>query len=166
MFRPEFARQTAARKPNAMVLLGGAALLLLAPRAHGQVVGTADTVPPSIEYGALYSAVELSTVFPDSKTFPDLVPDASPAGVLALYQAQKNQPGFNLASFVQQHFSAAPVPPGPTVNTAPPGTGLLDYVHSLWPVLTQTAVTVPAYSTLQPVPEPYIVPGGRFREGY
>lgn len=156
----------ASRARFAGLAIGAAALLLTAPSARSQVVGSADTTPPSIEYGALYSAVELSSVFPDSKTFPDLLPDAAPATELSLYQAQKDLPGFDLASFVQQHFSPAPVPPGPVVGTAPPGTSLLDYVTSLWPVLTQTAVTVPAYSTLQPVPRPYIVPGGRFREGY
>ncbi len=150
----------------AWLAIGGAAFLLATPSARSQVVGSADTTPPSIEYGALYNAVELSGIFPDSKTFPDLLPDASPASLLRLYQAQRDLPEFNLASFVKQHFSPAPVPPGPTVHTAPPGTSLLAYVTSLWPVLTQTAVTVPAYSTLQPVPEPYIVPGGRFREGY
>ena len=156
----------ASRVRIAGLAIGGAAFLLAAPSARGQVVGTADTTPPSIEYGALYSAVELSSIFPDSKTFPDLLPDAAPATELSLYQAQKDLPGFDLAGFVQQHFSPAPVPPGPVVGIAPPGTSLLDYVTSLWPVLTQTAVTVPAYSTLQPVPQPYVVPGGRFREGY
>ena len=150
----------------AMLAIGGAGFLLATPAARSQVVGSADVTPPSIEYGALYSAVELGGIFTDSKTFPDLLPDAAPASIVSLYQAQKDLPNFSLAGFVQQHFSAAPVPPGPVVNTAAPGTPLLGYVTSLWPVLTQTAVTVPAYSTLQPEPEPYIVPGGRFREGY
>jgi alpha,alpha-trehalase len=166
VWRPARPAARATRTHTFILAIGGAALLLATPAARSQVVGSADTTPPSIEYGPLYSAVELSSIFPDSKTFPDLLPDEAPSAVVSAYEAQKGQPGFNLASFVQQHFSPAPVPPGPTVNTAPPGTGLLAYVQSLWPVLTQSAKTVPAYSTLQPEPEPYIVPGGRFREGY
>ena len=151
---------------NGWFVMSSAAFLLGLPSAHSQQVGPADATPPSLEYGALYSAVELSNVFTDSKTFPDLLPDAAPAIELQRYQAQKDIPGFSLAGFVQQHFSATPIPAAPVVNPAAPGTSLLDYVTSLWPVLTQTAVTVPAYSTLQPEPQPYIVAGDRFRESY
>ncbi len=144
-----------------------AAALCVAPlAAAAQGVGPAYTTPPSIEYGDLYRAVELGGIFPDSKTFPDLIPIAKPASVLADYEAQKGGSGFDLAAFVASHFSSVPVPPGPTVNPAAPGTHLLDYVHGLWPILQQTNTTVPAYSTLQPLPYPYVVPGGRFREIY
>ncbi len=154
------------RGSSAWLTVGCTALVLSALSARGQAVGPADTTPPSIEYGELYSAVELSNIFTDSKTFPDLLPDAAPAAELQLYEAQKNLPGFSLPSFVQKHFSPAPVPAAPPVRPAAPGTSLLDYVTSLWPVLTQTATTVPAYSTLQPEPQPYIVAGDRFRESY
>jgi alpha,alpha-trehalase len=43
---------------------------------------------------------------------------------------------------------------------------LLDYVMGLWPILQQEAISVPPYSTLQPLPYAYVVPGGRFREVY
>ena len=128
-------------------------------------VGPADTTPPSIEYGDLYSAVELAPVFPDSKTFPDMIPSVSPEQVLSAYDAAKGTPGFDLTSFVNQYFSG-PTPPGPTVEPAAAGEHLIDYVESLWPVLEQSAMTVPPYSTLLPLPYPYVVPGGRFREVY
>jgi alpha,alpha-trehalase len=148
-----------------VVALATAILLLTGP-VLAQPGGTADTTPPSIEYGPLYRAVELAGIFPDSKTFPDLVPTAPPATILRDYLAEKATSGSNLTAFVRQHFSAAPEPPGPTVQTAAPGTKLLDYVHGLWPVLTQSDPTVPAFSTLLPLPFPYVVPGGRFREVY
>ncbi len=148
------------------LLIGGLAAVLPASPAWADAVGRADVIPPSIEYGALYRAVELGSIFPDSKTFPDLLPNAAPASIVAEYQAQKTTPGFSLSAFVASHFSASPVPPGPTINTASPGMHLLDYVHSLWPLLEQSATSVPAYSTLQPLPYPYVVPGGRFREVY
>ncbi len=147
----------------ASVAAGGASWV--AP-ARAQTVGSADTTPPSIEYGQLYADVELAKLFPDSKTFPDLVPVKSPSEVVADYNSQKSTQGFSLSAFVASHFSASPVPAGPSVQTADPGTGLLSYVHSLWPVLTQSSPTAPAYSTLLPLPYPYVVPGGRFREVY
>jgi alpha,alpha-trehalase len=47
-----------------------------------------------------------------------------------------------------------------------PNQHLLDYMASLWPILQRAETSVPAYSTLQPLPYPYVVPGGRFREVY
>jgi alpha,alpha-trehalase len=130
-----------------------------------QAVGPADTTPPSIEYGDLYSAVELAPVFSDSKTFPDMIPSEPPDQVLSAYDAAKGTQGFDLTNFVNQYFSG-PTPSGPTVNPATTGEHLIDYVESLWPVLEQSAMTVPPYSTLLPLPYPYVVPGGRFREVY
>jgi hypothetical protein len=127
-----------------------------------QTLGPAYSTPPSIAYGELYRDVELAPIFPDSKTFPDMIPDAPPATILDEYRAAKGTPGFDLATFVRKHFTG-PTPPGPTVNPAPRGTHLLDYVMRLWPILQQSAIVVPPYSTLQLLPYPYVVPGGRFR---
>ena len=135
------------------------------PAVGAQTVGPDYPVPPSIEYGDLYRSVELAAIYPDSKTFPDLIPTGRPADIVAAYEAAKTSPGFDLANFVEQSFSG-PLPPGPTVNPAASGQHLLDYVDSLWPVLQQTTMTAPSYSTLLPLPYPYVVPGGRFREVY
>ncbi len=128
-------------------------------------VGPAYTTPPSIEYGQLYSAVALAAIFPDSKTFPDMIPDAPPATILDEYGKAEAAPGFSLSAFVRQHFGG-PTPAGPSVRPAAKGEPMLDYVAHLWPALRQTVSSVPAYSTLQPLPYPYVVPGGRFREVY
>ncbi len=137
----------------------------LASGLRAQTVGPDYPIPPSLEYGNLYSAAELAGIFPDSKTFPDLVPINTPPDVAAAYDAAKASPGFDLASFVSEYFSG-PTPAGPTVEPASSDQTLLDYVASLWPVLEQSTTSVPAYSTLLPLPYPYIVPGGRFREVY
>lgn len=160
----------AATRRTSFVLMGGMlGALLAATTALGQGASTsvppADIVPPSIAYGALYRDVELQRIFPDSKTFPDLLPDAPPSAIVSEYAATKDQPGFDLAGFVARHFTG-PTPPGPSVSPATDGTTLPAYVSQVWPVLEQSAQTVPAYSTLQPLPEPYVVPGGRFREIY
>ena len=104
-----------------------------------ETLGPGFTTPPSIVYGELYRDVELAAIFPDSKTFPDMIPDAPPATILDEYRAAKVAPGFDLATFVRQHFTG-PTPPGPTVNPAPPGRRLLDYVKGLWPILQQYAI--------------------------
>jgi alpha,alpha-trehalase len=140
-------------------------ICLVANPIRAQTVGPAYTTPPSIEYGELYRDVELASIFADSKTFPDMIPDAPPAAILREYSAAKAVPGFDLTAFVQKHFTG-PTPAGPIVNPAMPDQHLLDYVASLWPILQQAETSVPAYSTLQPLPYPYVVPGGRFREVY
>ncbi len=134
---------------------------ILATSVRAQSVGPDYPVPPSIEYKNLYRDVELQGIFTDSKTFPDLIPAAAPSVIVSDYGAS----GLDLASFVSQYFSG-PTPPGPTVNPASSGQPLLDYIAGLWPVLQQTTTTVPAYATLLPLPYPYVVPGGRFREFY
>jgi alpha,alpha-trehalase len=138
---------------------------MLAPGLRAQTVGPDYPVPPSLEYGDLYRDVELASIFPDSKTFPDLIPAAPPSYVVQAYDAAKSSPGFDLAGFVNEYFSG-PTPPGPTVNPASSSQHLLDYIESLWPVLQQSTTSVPPYSTLLPLPYPYVVPGGRFREVY
>ncbi len=138
---------------------------ILATGVRAQSVGPDYPIPPSIEYGSLYRAVELASIFPDSKTFPDLIPAGTLSDILGAYNAAETSPGFDLAAFVNYYFSG-PIPPGPTVNPASSGEGLLDYIASLWPVLEQSTTSVPPYSTLLPLPYPYVVPGGRFREFY
>src|SRR5271170_4809884 len=125
----------------------------------------AQTVPPSIKYGPLYRDVQLRGIFPDSKTFPDLIPHATPQNVVRNYTVARQAPDFDLARFVSTHFSG-PVPPGPAVSPAEDGETLGTYVVSLWPVLTESYNSVPPYATLLPLPYPYVVPGGRFREVY
>jgi len=157
----------ASQSPSAIRL--AAAVVWVLCVADGPVeartVGPGYPTPPSIAYGELYRDVELAAIFPDSKTFPDMIPDASPETILDEYRAAKGSPGFDIASFVRQHFTG-PTPPGPTVKPAPRGRRLLDYVMRLWPILQQEAISLPPYSTLLPLPYPYVVPGGRFREVY
>jgi alpha,alpha-trehalase len=130
-----------------------------------QIVGPDNAVVPSVEYGPLFRDVQLRAIFPDSKTFPDLVPNATPQEVVRNYVAARQAPDFDLTRFVNTYFSG-PVPPGPAVNPAGERETLATYVVSLWPVLTETYSSVPPYATLLPLPYPYLVPGGRFREVY
>ncbi len=48
----------------------------------------------------------------------------------------------------------------------PAGQSLREHINGLWPVLTRTAQSASQYDSLLPLPKPYVVPGGRFREVY
>ncbi|MFM0726802.1 alpha,alpha-trehalase TreA [Paraburkholderia strydomiana] len=125
-------------------------------------VGAALPPAPDILYGDLFVAVQTAQIFSDQKTFVDSTPKENPATIVQLYEAQKGQPGFSLLAFVNQYFT----PPPDQSITPPPNQSLREHIDWLWSGLTRTTTTAPDYSSLIPLPKPYVVPGGRFREGY
>ncbi|GAB0118525.1 alpha,alpha-trehalase TreF [Acidisoma sp. 7E03] len=130
-----------------------------APAAHAPY-----PKPPADVFGALYRAVEMAQIFPDQKTFADAIPTEPPAQIMAAYEAEKGKPGFDLKAFVQAHFRE------PVLKTVTyqrkPGETVSDYITDLWTVLLRKPDTAEEYSSLLPLPDPYIVPGGRFSEIY
>ncbi len=48
----------------------------------------------------------------------------------------------------------------------PAGQSLREHIDGLWPVLTRSTKNVEKWDSLLPLPESYVVPGGRFREIY
>jgi alpha,alpha-trehalase len=110
---------------------------------------------------SLYTDVQSQQIFPDSKFFVDCIP-LSPAKVIrADYEASKKQPGFNLAGFVAKHFK---FPINTTTNYSSDNKPILKNLEDLWNVLKRNPDGKDG--TLIPLPYPYIVPGGRFREIY
>jgi alpha,alpha-trehalase len=143
------------------------AVLCCAIHAHSagaQIASCASEVPPSEQFGELFRNVQLKRVFPDSKTFADLHFDESPNAILSDYEARKVESGFDLGAFVHQHFSLPPE--GPTVPSASPGEPIDTYIARLWDVLSHQSEEISSHSSLIPLPHPYVVPGGRFRELY
>ena len=120
--------------------------------------------PPSITWGALYSAVETAALFPDQKTFADAIPRMAPERVMADYRREKDQSGFSLRAFVAGHFSL-PARKAPPV-TRHPGQDVRDYIRQMWTVLRRDPDEAEPNSSLLALPHPYIVPGGRFSEIY
>ena len=118
--------------------------------------------PPSELYGDLFVAVQTQQIFDDQKTFVDAVPNSDPTAIVQSYEQQKGLPNFNLKAFVLANFTL----PSEPVITPPPGQTLREHVDWLWPKLTRSTPTAPANSSLIPLPKPYVVPGGRFREAY
>lgn len=141
------------------------ALTACAPRATPSAsIVPANVYDPPRDLGALFHDVQMARVFPDSKTFVDAVPRQAPAEIVRIYNAEKTRQDFSLATFVRDHF-VAPAPVGGAFKTDTTRS-MEDHIRDLWPVLTRPADSARTRSTLLPLPEPYVVPGGRFREVY
>lgn len=119
---------------------------------------------PSIDLQQLFSDVQMSGIYPDSKTFVDCTPLSPPDSVLKWFEAQKSQPGFNLKTFVQNNFDCPAAAPAVTHNSW--NRDIISHLHKMWKVLERKPDKVKEYSSLLPLSYPYIVPGGRFREIY
>ncbi|MCX9065034.1 alpha,alpha-trehalase [Citrobacter portucalensis] len=124
---------------------------------------TATPAPPDILLGPLFNDVQTAKLFPDQKTFADAVPNSDPLMILADYRMQKNQSGFDLRHFVQVNFT---LPKDGEKYVPPAGQSLREHIDGLWPVLTRSTTNAEKWDSLLPLPEPYVVPGGRFREIY
>lgn len=119
---------------------------------------------PAELYGALFEQVQLQRVFPDGKTFVDALPRSEPGAILAEYQRLRSAADFDLPAFVQRNFT----PPAliDSLYRSDPQRDVRSHIDALWPVLTRPPDEARPYSSLLPLPNPYVVPGGRFREIY
>ncbi|MCC3153612.1 alpha,alpha-trehalase TreF [Hymenobacter sp. BT770] len=130
-------------------------------------LAAAQTLPPSPRqlFPGLFEAVQLGRVYPDNKTFVDAVAKEPAAEILRAYAQQKDTPGFDLKAFVAAHFTP-PAPAGGQYHSEVTA-GLRHHLDTLWTVLQRRPDSVRQVgSSLLPLPRPYIVPGGRFREVY
>lgn len=119
--------------------------------------------PPDILLGPLFHAVQAAKTFPDQKTFADAVPKFNPVSILADWQMQRKQRNFDLHHFVDTNFS---LPVAGETYVPPAGQSLREHIDGLWPVLTHSTAQTRQWDSLLPLPKPYVVPGGRFREIY
>ena len=134
----------------------GEALSLQAPQSYPP--------PPQELFDGLFSAVQLAQVYPDGKTFADAIPQAPPPRILTEYRAERPAGVEALRSFLETRFHlAGEAATAPAVGEAPDITAHID---ELWSQLTRETPTAPRWSSLLPLPRPYVVPGGRFREIY
>ncbi len=119
---------------------------------------------PAHDLGPLFHDVQLSGIFEDSKTFADARPRLAAAEIIARYASARGAPQFNLRDFVTQQFDL-PRPVGEGFRSDTSQT-MEQHIGALWPVLTRPPDTADPRSSLIPLPNPYVVPGGRFREVY
>ncbi|MCK9686546.1 alpha,alpha-trehalase TreA [Scleromatobacter humisilvae] len=149
-------------RPLSAALALAALLVSALPAAAQRAVATPWPAPPDKLYAELFVDVQTAQVYADQKTFVDATPRDDPATILASYRAQRGAPGFSLKAFVDAHFE----PPADTPVDPPSGQGLREHIAWLWPALTRDTAHAPPGGSLLPLPRPYVVPGGRFREGY
>ena len=115
--------------------------------------------------GELYTTVQSSGIFKDSKTFVDSIPKNDPKLITELYGNEKAKHNFNLKIFVESHFNI-PSELEEKINL-PEKRSMKEHIKILWNVLKRDALSdVNKNGTLIPIPKPYIIPGGRFREIY
>lgn len=129
-----------------------------------QAPAVAARYAPARDLGPLFHDVQTARVFPDSKTFADARPRHAPAEIVRAYEAERGRAGFSLAAFVAREFELPrPAGAGARSDTAQ---SMEEHIRALWPALTRQPDADDPRSSLIPLPNPYVVPGGRFREVY
>ncbi|GLU54274.1 alpha,alpha-trehalase TreA [Dyadobacter frigoris] len=125
--------------------------------------GQSLTSPEEL-FGSLFNDIQNSHIFSDSKTFADCIPTEDPVLIIERYYQQKNDPDFNLKDFVMQNFR---IPAEIKVDYVTDNTLTTEeHIRKLWPYLTRQPEDQERGGSLIPLPLPYVVPGGRFREIY
>jgi len=140
------------------------ALALLLPAAGSAAQPSREPQPPSVTFGDLYRAVEMAHVFPDQKTFADAIPRQAPARIVKAYRQRKSRPGFSLKAFVAAHFDRPTLKMPRVERQTNESVGA--YIGRMWTVLQRKPDEARPSSSLLPLGEPYMVPGGRFSEIY
>jgi alpha,alpha-trehalase len=134
------------------------------PVSANKNVVTRPRTPDEI-WGKLFVDVQLKRILGDNKTFVDVIPKFEPGIILKRYNELVARQGeqADLKAFVEQNFKI-PVAYTPKLPTSTKT--LKEHLERLWPILTRKADIREKNSSLLPLPYPYVVPGGRFREIY
>jgi alpha,alpha-trehalase len=156
---------------RAMRASSAAAALLLVSMSVSMAWAQTTTAPaaaypdsPQTLFQDLFIAVQTSQIFPDGKAFVDAVPNAAPQDILAQYRETRPNSPQALKRFVEEHFALpaqTDAPPSPPAQVS-----IAAHIDALWDTLTRAATSAPPYASLLPLPHPFVVPGGRFREIY
>ncbi|RHW16906.1 alpha,alpha-trehalase TreA [Sphingomonas gilva] len=158
--RPVFGGCALVRRITATAALIG---LSIGSSVAGQQATPAPP-PPSVVLAPFFEEVALSDLFPDGKLWADAEPRRASAEILRDYSGNRPANDAALRAFVAANFKLAP----PVTQQAQPtfGLPLRAHIRELWPLLTRSTPTTPSWSSLLPLPNPYVVPGGRFTEIY
>jgi alpha,alpha-trehalase len=113
------------------------------------------------ELGELFERVQMNSIFPDGKTFPDCIPKRDLKSIESDYEQENDKTDFNLKIFVLSNFD---LPPSADLTFHTSSKNPKEHINSLWNFLTRKPSQ--EMSSIIPLRKPYVVPGGRFREIY
>lgn len=118
---------------------------------------------PRERYGKLFVDAQMAGVFADGKTFVDCRPKYPTDQILSAYSIATEQEDFDIAAFVGEYFE---LPKAYATNfKSDPSRPVESHIELLWDVLTRQP-DEDDNGTLIPLPNAYVVPGGRFGEIY
>lgn len=109
----------------------------------------------------LFEAVQTAKVLGDYKTFVDAIPNQDPNVILQKYESLKDTSDFDLKAFVLDNFS---LPQATKETKVTHEASLQVHLKNHWKNLVRQPVKTSEFSSLIELPNPYVVPGGRFRE--
>ncbi|WP_081212112.1 alpha,alpha-trehalase TreF [Salegentibacter sediminis] len=119
-------------------------------------------LPPEDLYGELFYRVqENDSLFSDSKTFVDAVPRIAPEELRKRYSEIQPETNAEIKAFLNKNF----IIPEASSDYETDSSSINLHIKKLWEELKRPA-DEQVSGTLIPLPNPYIVPGGRFREIY
>lgn len=117
---------------------------------------------PDEGLGQLFLDVQKSGIYGDGKAFVDMVPRGRMKQIQKEYNLVKNDPNFDLREFLSLHFYKYSV--YDTDFKSKPGISPREHISSLWNHLERKNRR--DRGSLIALPNPYIVPGGRFDEQF
>ncbi len=120
-----------------------------------------EILPPEELYGELFYDVQTKHIFSDSKTFVDAIPQYNVGLIRQRYNLLNDTSATGIEEFVIQHFDI----PDNDFEFKTDSSSINIHIRKLWDVLQRPA-DERVSGTLIPLPNSYIVPGGRFREIY
>lgn len=119
---------------------------------------------PDLIFQELFADLQQSGIFEDDKMISDALPKAKPAEILNEYRKEKNESNFDLEKFFHRFFQ--PNPSKSVDFKSDTSRPVNEHIEILWDILKREADETVEGSSLIPLPNPYIVPGGRFNEIY
>ena len=118
--------------------------------------------PPEELYGQLFYDVQADTnVFKDSKSFVDAIPLFDVAVIREQYKMLNPKSDSTIVDFIQTNFKLS----NNTSIYTSDSLSINEHITKLWNALKRLPDEKQS-GTLIPLPYPYIIPGGRFREIY
>ncbi|WP_110707469.1 alpha,alpha-trehalase TreA [Salinicola sp. CR57] len=150
------------------LLLGGCSTQSLERESSREPPAKTARQSPDRSWGPVMEAVAMAKLYPDGKSVVDLVPKRDPAAIVADFEQLRQREGAigkaRLQAFVDANFD--PRPENETRLGEDADTSIEAHIVNLWPYLTRDPADTDEgpWSSLVSLPEPYVVPGGRFNE--